>query len=164
MRRTGTGVEFAPHGARLVAYILDGIISGVVRAPDPRRVRGSRRSPDGPVDRQRRLVEVTSASTAGGRPDLRDAAASLAMLDRASCTSRSSGRAAARRSACSRSVCGSCAIATAAGSAGATAFLRLVGLYVAIGVMYLGFIWIFIDGRRRGWQDLIAGTIVIKRS
>ena len=23
---------------------------------------------------------------------------------------------------------------------------------------YLGFIWIFIDGRRRGWHDLIAGT------
>jgi uncharacterized RDD family membrane protein YckC len=44
-----------------------------------------------------------------------------------------------------------------------TAFLRLVGLYVAGAVFYLGFIWIFIDKRRRGWQDLIAGTIVIKR-
>jgi len=44
-----------------------------------------------------------------------------------------------------------------------TAFLRLVGLWVAGAVFYLGFIWIFIDKRRRGWQDLIAGTIVIKR-
>ena len=46
----------------------------------------------------------------------------------------------------------------------ATALLRLLGLYVASAVFYLGFIWIFIDKRRRGWQDLIAGTIVVKRS
>jgi uncharacterized RDD family membrane protein YckC len=44
-----------------------------------------------------------------------------------------------------------------------TALLRLVGLYVAAAVLYLGFIWIFIDKRRRGWQDLIAGTVVVKR-
>lgn len=45
-----------------------------------------------------------------------------------------------------------------------TALLRLLGLYVASAVFYLGFIWIFIDKRRRGWHDLIAGTVVIKRS
>lgn len=44
-----------------------------------------------------------------------------------------------------------------------TAFLRLVGLWVAGAVFYLGYIWIFIDKRRRGWQDLIAGTIVVKQ-
>jgi uncharacterized RDD family membrane protein YckC len=44
-----------------------------------------------------------------------------------------------------------------------TAFLRLVGLWVAGAVFYIGFIWIFIDKRRRGWQDLIAGTVVIKQ-
>jgi uncharacterized RDD family membrane protein YckC len=44
-----------------------------------------------------------------------------------------------------------------------TALLRLVGLYVASAVLYIGLIWIFIDKRRRGWQDLIAGTVVIKR-
>jgi uncharacterized RDD family membrane protein YckC len=43
-----------------------------------------------------------------------------------------------------------------------TALLRLVGLWVAAFVFYLGFVWIFIDKRRRGWQDLIAGTIVVK--
>ena len=43
-----------------------------------------------------------------------------------------------------------------------TAFLRLVGLWVAGAVFYIGFIWIFIDKRRRGWQDLIAGTVVVK--
>jgi uncharacterized RDD family membrane protein YckC len=44
-----------------------------------------------------------------------------------------------------------------------TALLRLVGLWVAGVVFYIGFIWVFIDKRRRGWQDLIAGTIVVKR-
>jgi uncharacterized RDD family membrane protein YckC len=44
------------------------------------------------------------------------------------------------------------------------AILRLLGFYVSSLVFYLGFIWIFIDKRRRGWHDLIAGTVVIKRS
>ena len=29
-------------------------------------------------------------------------------------------------------------------------------------VFYIGFIWIFIDKRKRGWFDLIAGTVAIK--
>jgi uncharacterized RDD family membrane protein YckC len=45
-----------------------------------------------------------------------------------------------------------------------TAFLRLLGLYVAASVFYLGFLWVFVDRRRRGWHDLIAGTVVIKRT
>jgi uncharacterized RDD family membrane protein YckC len=45
-----------------------------------------------------------------------------------------------------------------------TSWLRLLGLYVAATVFYLGFIWVFVDKRRRGWHDLIAGTVVIKRS
>ncbi len=45
-----------------------------------------------------------------------------------------------------------------------TALLRLLGLYVAGSLFYLGFLWIFVDARRRGWQDLIAGTVVIKRA
>ena len=45
-----------------------------------------------------------------------------------------------------------------------TASLRVLGLYVASSVFYLGFIWIFIDKRRRGWHDLIAGTVVVRRA
>jgi hypothetical protein len=41
------------------------------------------------------------------------------------------------------------------------AILRLFGYWVSGFVFYLGYIWIFIDKRRRGWMDLIAGTIVI---
>jgi len=44
-----------------------------------------------------------------------------------------------------------------------TALLRLIGLWVAGAVFWLGYIWIFIDSRRRGWQDLIAGTVVVKQ-
>ena len=42
------------------------------------------------------------------------------------------------------------------------AILRLVGFWVSGLVFYLGYIWIFIDKRQRGWFDLIAGTVVIK--
>ena len=42
------------------------------------------------------------------------------------------------------------------------AILRLIGFWVSSSVFYLGFIWIFVDKRRRGWHDLIAGTVVIE--
>jgi uncharacterized RDD family membrane protein YckC len=41
------------------------------------------------------------------------------------------------------------------------ALLRLLGFWVSTAVFYIGFIWIFIDARRRGWPDLFGGTIVI---
>jgi uncharacterized RDD family membrane protein YckC len=42
-----------------------------------------------------------------------------------------------------------------------TAILRLIGLWIGITVFYIGVIWIFIDKRKRGWQDLIGGTVVV---
>jgi uncharacterized RDD family membrane protein YckC len=42
------------------------------------------------------------------------------------------------------------------------AILRLIGFWVSATVFYIGFIWIFFDDRRRGWHDLIAGTVVIE--
>jgi uncharacterized RDD family membrane protein YckC len=47
---------------------------------------------------------------------------------------------------------------------GAQAFVRLLGMWVSAAVFYIGYIWIFIDARRRGWHDLIAGTVVIERT
>jgi uncharacterized RDD family membrane protein YckC len=47
---------------------------------------------------------------------------------------------------------------------GGQAFVRLLGMWVSIAVIYLGYVWIFIDARRRGWHDLIAGTVVIERT
>ena len=42
------------------------------------------------------------------------------------------------------------------------AILRWVGYWVSATVFYIGFIWIFIDKRKRGWHDLIASTVVIQ--
>lgn len=42
------------------------------------------------------------------------------------------------------------------------AILRLIGLYIAAIPLYLGYVWVFVDGRRRGWHDLIGGTVVIR--
>jgi uncharacterized RDD family membrane protein YckC len=47
---------------------------------------------------------------------------------------------------------------------GAQAFVRLLGMWISAAVFYLGYVWIFIDARRRGWHDLIAGTVVIERT
>ncbi len=41
------------------------------------------------------------------------------------------------------------------------ALLRAVGYWISAAVFYLGFVWILVDARRRGWHDLIAGTCVI---
>lgn len=43
------------------------------------------------------------------------------------------------------------------------AILRLIGFWIDAIAFYLGYIWVFIDARRRAWHDLIAGTVVVKR-
>jgi uncharacterized RDD family membrane protein YckC len=47
---------------------------------------------------------------------------------------------------------------------GGSAVLRLIGLWIAQWIFYIGIIWIFIDARHRGWQDLIGGTVMVKRA
>jgi uncharacterized RDD family membrane protein YckC len=47
---------------------------------------------------------------------------------------------------------------------GGQAIVRLFGLWLGAQVLYLGYIWVFIDSRRRGWHDLIAGTVVIEEA
>ena len=42
------------------------------------------------------------------------------------------------------------------------ALLRLVGYWISSMVFYIGFLWILVDSRKRGWHDLIAGTCVIE--
>ena len=41
-----------------------------------------------------------------------------------------------------------------------TAILRMVALPFAI-VSVIGIWWVFVDSKRRGWHDIVAGTIVI---
>ncbi len=44
----------------------------------------------------------------------------------------------------------------------AGAILRLAGMIVAAIPLELGLIWAAFDGRKRGWHDMIAGTVVIR--
>ncbi len=41
--------------------------------------------------------------------------------------------------------------------------LRLIGWYIAGAVFALGFIWAAFDSRKRGWHDMIGGTVVIRK-
>jgi len=43
-----------------------------------------------------------------------------------------------------------------------SAVARVIGMWVSSAVMYIGFIWVFVDKRRRGWHDLIGGTVVVR--
>lgn len=45
---------------------------------------------------------------------------------------------------------------------GGQAVMRFVGYWINSIVFYVGFAWILVDRRRRGWHDLIAGTVVIE--
>lgn len=149
------GVEFAPHGERLIAYILDtiivtAIVFALVLIGSAVLLAGSTFENDKVTD-----VNTTSALVFGllvlisivivvayfpwfwarGGQTLGMRPFSLRVV-----SDRDGGR-----------------------IGWGTAWLRLVGLWVAGAVFYLGFIWIFIDKRRRGWQDLIAGTVVVKQ-
>jgi uncharacterized RDD family membrane protein YckC len=42
------------------------------------------------------------------------------------------------------------------------AFLRWVGYLISGPVLCLGFLWIAFDGRKQGWHDKIAATLVIR--
>lgn len=43
-----------------------------------------------------------------------------------------------------------------------SAIIRMIGFWISGAVFYLGYIWVFIDKRRRGWHDLMASTVVVK--
>jgi uncharacterized RDD family membrane protein YckC len=43
------------------------------------------------------------------------------------------------------------------------AFLRSVGYLVSSALLNIGFIWAAFDGKKQGWHDKIAGTVVIIR-
>jgi uncharacterized RDD family membrane protein YckC len=150
------GVEFAPHGGRLVAYIIDTIIISllfivVIIIATPLILSGATTSASGRVTALGPsaaigflvlLVGFVMATLyfpffwARGGQTLGMKPFSLRVV-----RDRDGSR-----------------------IGWGTAFLRLIGLYVAAAVFYIGYIWIFVDKRHRGWQDLIAGTVVVKQS
>jgi uncharacterized RDD family membrane protein YckC len=40
--------------------------------------------------------------------------------------------------------------------------LRYVGLIISFVVLLLGVIWVAFDGRKQGWHDKLAGTVVVR--
>jgi uncharacterized RDD family membrane protein YckC len=140
------GVEFAPHGARLISYILDSIIltialivffviiAAVIGAAGSQSVAA--------VGVGVMIIGFLVISfgyfpwfwmRGGQTPGMKPFA--LYVVD-----DRTGGR-----------------------ISGGQAVLRVLGYIVNSIALYIGFAWILIDKRRRGWHDLIASTVVIKR-
>ena len=46
----------------------------------------------------------------------------------------------------------------------ANAVLRFVGLIIAFVVIFIGVIWVAFDSRKRGWHDMIGGTVVVRKA
>ena len=141
------GVGFAPHAGRLIAYIIDAFIIGVVVTVvaiilTPLLVAGANSENTGATAAAVFLyvfvVLLVSVSyfpffwaRGGQTPGMRFFRLRV--------------------------------VSDADGSriSGGTAVIRLIGLWISFLIFYLGIIWILVDGRRRGWHDLLAGTIVI---
>ena len=151
------GLQWAPHGARLVAYLIDSVVLTVVSlvivlpailwAQTRLGAAGSADSPN--VDAATVLVLLAAFlllfaavflyfpffwSRGGQTPGMRPFGLRVVR-------DRDGGR-----------------------IGWGTASLRMLGMYVASSVFYLGFAWVFVDKRRRGWHDLIASTVVIKQA
>lgn len=47
---------------------------------------------------------------------------------------------------------------------GTAALREVVGKFISIIALYLGFLWVIWDGRKQGWHDKIANTYVVKYS
>lgn len=149
------GVEFAPHGARLVAYIIDTIIVSVVVTI--LLGIGFAALGSGMTIEDNRITDISPGS-ATLLIVLGLVATVITILYFPYFWARG-GQTPGMRPFDLRVVRDS-----DGGPVGwGMALLRLVGLWVAAVVFYIGFIWVFIDKRRRGWQDLIAGTVVVKQ-
>jgi uncharacterized RDD family membrane protein YckC len=147
------GVQFAPHGERLVAYIVDVLIVSIVWAVAAL------------------LLLFTYGSSANNGPGSGILNATLVLFTMALLLmgillafayfplfGAWRGQTPGMRLFGLRVVRDSDGGPIGVGRA----ILRLIGFWINGIVFYVGFVWVFIDARRRGWHDLIAGTVVIK--
>ncbi|MCU0505883.1 MAG: RDD family protein [Chloroflexi bacterium] len=44
-----------------------------------------------------------------------------------------------------------------------TAIVRYVMMLISFWIFYLGVIWVAFEPRKRGWHDMVAGTVVVRR-
>ncbi len=145
-RGPASGVALAPHGARLVAFIVDSFILGIVTTV---------------VMLVAVVLGVTAALTTNGAALV----GLLALLFVVLLISLGyfpwfwahGGQTPGMRLFGLRVV-----RAVDGGSVGGgQGIVRLIGYWVSALVFYIGFAWVLVDGQRRGWHDLIAGTVVI---
>jgi uncharacterized RDD family membrane protein YckC len=148
------GVEFAGYGARLVAYILDGLILSALFLVAFFVLGAAAVATGDFTDPQAPQVDPLAASLFGLMV-LVFIVVSIAYFP---FFWARGGQTPGMRPFGIRVVRDRDGGRVSAGSA----ILRLIGLYVGAIPVYLGYIWIFIDKRRRGWHDLIGGTVVIK--
>lgn len=142
------GLRFAPHGPRFVAYIIDGIVSLALM-----------------VAVVVVLTLLTAAFAAVGAVPLAVAGAIMVVVAVFAVTLGyfpwfwvNGGATPGMRIFNLRLVRD-----RDGGPVGwGAAFLRLFGYWVSSLVFYLGYIWIFVDQRHRGWHDLIAGTVMVQ--
>ena len=149
----GPGVQFAPYGDRLVAYILDGIIIGVfviVATVIAAIVLGTGLSGT-------RENPTVSPAAAGGFVAIIVVVIVIATayfpwfwLRGGATPGMKRFRLRVVRDSDGGRITGGAAV------------LRFIGMWVSSAVFYLGFAWILFDARRRDWHDLIAGTVVVK--
>jgi uncharacterized RDD family membrane protein YckC len=154
------GVQFAGHGARLGAYILDAILLGIVTSvlllvvmiPLLGALAGAV-GPDGEVD----SGDLGALGATAGFFILGVVVIGVFSLLYFPFFWARGGATPGMKAAGIRVVNDRDGSRIGWGAA----LLRLVGFWVSGAVFYLGFIWILIDSRRRGWHDLLAGTCVI---
>jgi len=150
------GIKFAPHGGRFLAYIVDALIVGAILV----------------VMTIVLSIVLVGAATAGGRSNPATVGigvfGTFAFIILVLVVSigyfpyfwAKSGQTPGMRPFHLYIVRDS----DGGKISGAQAFVRLLGMWVSAAVVYLGYVWIFIDARRRGWHDLIAGTVVIEKA
>lgn len=149
------GVEFAPHGPRLLAWIIDVVILSIIATVlslVAAAIASSGATPTGPNT-------VAVSPTAVGGSVLVVLIVFLVTLAYFPWFWARGGQTPGMRPFRLWVVRDADGGPIGAG----TAILRLLGYYVSSLVFYLGFVWILVDARRRGWHDLIAGTLVVHR-
>jgi uncharacterized RDD family membrane protein YckC len=142
------GVRFAPHGPRLVAYIVDVIIIGIVITVLT-------------VVFTAILVGAATSDNAGaaiGSAFLLVFFVLLISLAYFPWFWARGGQTPGLRMFHLRVV----RDADGGPVSGGQAVMRLIGYWIDSIVFYIGFAWILVDKRRRGWHDLLAGTCVIE--
>ena len=150
------GIEFAPHGPRLAAYLIDSLVLSIAAVTMLVPILWAQ----GRIDAARVATESTSGDPLVGITIIVSFVVLLGLIFGYFPFFWARGGQTPGMRPFRLWV-----VRDADGTAVSwrTAVLRMIALYFVSAVLYLGYIWVFIDKRRRSWHDLVAGTVVIRR-